>query len=542
MMHFTLMKLTLVALVSSLAHAKRFKADLSSHKKLFPRSLAPNFPDPPTTPGPLNNIEYLGQGYDLLRGNPHGTDGRNDKGFRQQVFQATYEDGKTMTMGGAPWTIPDKTYAYEVHGCSTGFVSSVIQGEQTYLDSLKSSVSTDFTFSPVAFSASSDYKRIASGTSKLEETFTESVATCVLYSVKMARYAAPSFTPGFLNGMMSLPTVYDNKTSWEFHMFIETFGTHVMHGADFGGQWGQLSRFTKTEWSSILESELNVYSSASFSALLSAGVDTDTESEVTDAVTFSNTAEDQKLYNKGGEYMADEHAWMYSIWEKPMPVLYYLTSMDKLFHPNHFPGLDSEELSDLDKRRVALATALKNHCEKLLENGQVERCEKPAGDSFAPALEEHWMPWATSLRPHGRYASYDCPSGSFITSMTFRSLGDGSPLNDLMVTCSTSDGKGTGSSALTNDGAGFWTSSMQCPDGFSGIQPQDDGKRTTNVQVKCLGKSGIQEATGGAGELNEMVTCPYDTPVVSGVEILWIKYFGKGIANVRTKCSNDNLQ
>jgi hypothetical protein len=320
-----------------------------------------------------------------------------------------------------------------------------------------------------------------------------------------------------------------------------------MHGADFGGQWGQLSRFTKEEWSYLLESELNVYSSASFSALLGTGaaidVNSETEADLSDATSFSNTAEDQKIYNKGGEFMADEHAWMYSIWGKPMPILYHLTSLDLLLHPNHFPDLVTpSELIDLNSRRVALATALKNHCGKLLEHGQVSSCDLGSKDEFAPEIADLWMPWGTSNRPHGRYASYDCPSGSFITAMTWKSIGDGRALNDVKVTCSTSLGKDTDSGALTKSRSGFWTSSLQCADGVSGIQAQDDGSRTTNVKVQCFGKEITHEATGGAGEWNEMVTCPHDTPVLSGIEVLWIRWFSHGIANLRVKCSNDNLQ
>jgi hypothetical protein len=332
-------------------------------------------------------------------------------------------------------------------------------------------------------------------------------------------------------------------------MFIDTFGTHVMHGADFGGEWGEISRFSASSWDSMLEANLDVDSAARWSGMLNANENTvfngqsSRETNLSDVAKFQDEAKDQKFFTKGGAFVANQTLWTRTIWNGPMPILYYLSPLDNLLHPSHFPDLGSapEKLQVLTEQRKSLSMALSSHCDRLERVGLVPRCDAaPPEDEIAPKIQSQWRPWLTHLRPYGWYQTHECPTGSYVKALAFRANSD-FDLTDLSMACFTPGELEVGSFTFTNLNRGLWSSSLRCLNGFSSIQAMDDGTRMKNVRMSCLDAEYPSfNATGSKGTWNFIDSCPESAPVFSGFEILWSGFWHRGIANIRAKCSNDN--
>jgi hypothetical protein len=414
-------------------------------------------------------------------------------------------------------------------------VAQEVRGEQSYSSSLQSSVSADFGGWGAAFSASSEYRRVEEETRSDHNVYMQASATCSVYSVQVNAFKPPRVTANFLAGVQRLPETYSAENAAMFDLFIATFGTHVMFGAEFGGEWGQMSEFSQSAWSNMLSTGLDVSASASYSGIISAGGSLSTESERSDAQSFASAATEQRIFNKGGSYSQSSTEWIDSVMSQPMPIFYHLWPLDEVLQPSFMPSTVDEVA--LAAKRQSLRTALASYCSKLLVGGYVSTCGPPAPDPTpVPAVRE-WMPFADSHRPHGTYFVQECPPRAYITEMKWREE-DGYGLVDLTATCSN-----TPASSLlwTKNDHGSWNSALTCTNGFSKIQAKEQwGYGIINVKAQCLDTTTEQESNhNGNGGWKGVQTCPDSTQVLVGFEVL--QQDGYGIVNYRPKCSNGNL-
>lgn len=481
----------------------------------------------------LPSIEYLGQGYNILLGNPHAFDGQSDKGFRQPVLTQTYD--QQLTVEQDSWLIPDNTFAAAVHTCSSEFSSEEVRGERSYSDSLKVSVSADFSDWGAAFSASTDYKQVQAGTSNENSVYMQSSAVCSVYTVQVQRYTPPQVTENFLVGLQGLPEAFNSETAEAFYNFIKIFGTHVMYGAEFGGQRGQVSKFSQEAWTNMISSELDISASASYSGVMSAGANLSSASEYSAAESYMRAASEQKTFNKGGNYSQTISEWVASVENQPMPIFYHLWTLDNVLKTAFMPsGVDATKLAG---QRQGLRTALASYCTTLLAAGQVSACSAPGPDPTpAPAVRQ-WMGWAYDHRPVGKHYSHECPPRAFITQMRWREE-EYFGLVDLTVTCSNDPPR---SFRFTNNDNGAWNSLMTCDEGFSKIQAREQwGWGIINTKAQCLGGSTYYESNSNRnGEWKDLQICPSTAEVLVGFEVLEQDRYG--IVNYRPKCSNGNL-
>jgi len=479
----------------------------------------------------LPSSEYLGQGYDLLEGNPHSWTGPVDSGFQQSVLALTFDD--ELTVG--PWTVPDDTDAVEVHNCATSFASQEIRGSASYSSSLKASVSADFEGWGAAFSASTAYQDVEKRTSSDGSVYVQASATCSVYSVQVNTFAPPRATQNFILGVQHLPTTYTAANAADFNLFISTFGTHVMHGAEFGGQWGQVSEFSQSSWTNMISSGLDVSASASYSGVVSAGGNLSSEAARSDAESYTSVAKEQNHFNKGGTYSQDPIAWMNSVRAEPMPIHYQLWPISDVLQPQFMPS--SINVTELAAKRQVLAQALTEYCSTVAAAGWISSCDPPAPDLVVVPASREWLPFVDSHRPNGLYYAQECPPRAYIHEMVWtEQYGHG--LVDLKATCSNSFTK---SLRWTNNNQGHDDSALVCPSGFGGIQAKEGwGYGIINVRATCLGETTPQESnTNSNGGWKDSQTCPDDAQVLVGFEILEV--YGYGIVNYRPKCSNGNL-
>jgi len=481
----------------------------------------------------LPSIRYLGTGYNILEGNPHEWNGELDKGFEQSVLELTYNNGDTIAHSS--WMAPDDTDAVEVHNCASNFASQEIRGSESYSSSLKASVKAEFGGWGAAFSGSTGYKHVQEGTRDHNSLYTEASATCSVYKVQCKTFTPPRVTLNFLVGVQHLPTTYSAANSAVFDLFISTFGTHIIHGAEFGGEWGQLSKFSQSAWTNMISAGLDISAAASYSAVISAGGTLQTDKERSDAQTFMSKTTEQNRFNKGGTYSQDSTTWMASVRAAPMPIYYELLSLDQVLQPKFMPS--DINLTELAAKRHSLGEALTRYCSKMQAAGLVESCNPPTPDPTpAPAVRQ-WLPFLYSHRPVGKYYMHECPPRAYITMMKWREQ-NRYGLIDLTVTCSNIPAT---TLRWTNNRRGGDNSALTCTNGFNRIQAKEQwGYGIINVRAVCLGQTTQQVSNnnGNGGWKNEQ-TCPDSAQVLVGFEILEQSNFG--IVNYRPRCSNGNL-
>lgn len=89
--------------------------------------------------------DFVGIGYDLLRGNPEGdfNEGGIDPGYRlaRNIFKRTYEEGKEDLYNGNTVKIPDQMAYQPLSSCSSKETARIFHGTESYQSKLD--ISTD---------------------------------------------------------------------------------------------------------------------------------------------------------------------------------------------------------------------------------------------------------------------------------------------------------------------------------------------------------------------------------------------------------------
>merc|ERR1719401_2325948 len=433
-----------------------------------------------------------------------------------------------------------------IHAGAKGLSSTNITGMQSYTASLKLSISVQLPgwnssfLEP--FSASSDYKDVEEETTKHSFVYTEASARTAVYQLMSQPNQPPQASANFVSGIHALPLNYSDENASAFTFFIDTFGTHVMYGAQFGGIWGQTSKFTRTAWKTLSRDlkELKLAVTAKKSLDLAAGLDVGLGGGWNDTQIFINAATDQKTFSKGGRYASTSEEWRSSVRKEPMPIYYYLWSLDKILEPWFMPS--SVDTDVLAAKRDALQIALKAYCSSLVEMGTVSSCDEPPADSPVEVHQEVDLDPIAEWQPHGSSVTYElhkCPPGSYITEMRWKEL-EGYGLVDLFAKCSDTVGTSFHWFDVDVDKSKelAWDSIIECPNGISVIHAKERRNYgLVNAGATCAGDAEMQFANlYSKGEWLTQLACPHDTPVLAGLNIETKNRYG--IVNLQTRCSN----
>merc|ERR1719401_3360630 len=383
-----------------------------------------------------------------------------------------------------------------IHAGAKGLSSTNITGMQSYTASLKLSISAQLPgwnssfLEP--FSASSDYKDVEEETTKHSFVYTEASARTTVYQLMSQPNQPPQASANFVSGIHALPLNYSDENASAFTFFIDTFGTHVMYGAQFGGIWGQTSKFTRTAWKKLTQDLKDVVAAAKLSLEWAAGVDVGHGSGRNDTQTFINAAKDQKIFSKGGKYVSNSEEWRESVRKEPMPIHYHLWSLDTILQPWFMPS--SVDADTLAAKREGLQIALKRYCSSLVEAGITSSCDERPADPPIKAHQEVDLGPVSDWEPRGWAIGHvlkECPPGSYIMEMRWKEL-EGYGLVDLFAKCS--DTIGT-SFHWFNEQEWVWDSILECANGFSMVQAKEQSKYgIINVGATCAGDTEVHLA------------------------------------------------
>jgi len=329
-------------------------------------------------PQKVKNIDKVTLGYDILQGNPDSTDssGSNmDPGFRQPVFRIVYEDHDNTT-GDGNYYIPKGVFIDPISNCHLSFATTIIYGAESYSNSLRTIVKTDFGGWGASFKASTDYSYVEKHTSQQESVFTKSAALCEVFELTLRDYTPPPFSDDFLIGVSRLRGSYDpQQPKNPYSKFISVFGTHFVTSVRLGGKFGQQSEISSSNWTYLTHSTLNVEVSASASAFgVSAAASFMTETQKEMARNFSKYISSSAVYAVGGNIPPDgkETSWGINSINDAQIVSSELTVLSELLTPDFFPD---DPL--IEEKQGNLSLALADYCNQLMKLGKLKDCSSP---------------------------------------------------------------------------------------------------------------------------------------------------------------------
>lgn len=183
----------------------------------------------------------------------------------------------------------------------------------------------------------------------------------------------PTFDPGFLSSANKLadPKVSDE----EVLEFIEYYGTHFFTDVTFGAKFVQKHKVSQTAYQSLKKSKISVEAQASYSGLFSIGGGFSLDKEQSDAASSFSKAVETTTFTVGSTPPAngDAMTWAASVQQNPVPMLYSLSEIGRLFtgqFTKHLtPGVNYTAV------REKLSNVSQQYCQVLKKKGTVNSCE-----------------------------------------------------------------------------------------------------------------------------------------------------------------------
>ncbi|CAG0896757.1 unnamed protein product [Darwinula stevensoni] len=305
--------------------------------------------DPSGPPQKLGNIDFLGQSYDILYGNPHGD--LSDPGFKvRPVINLSY-DSNTWTADGKR-LLPDYVESLQYDSCSFAVQSTEITGMESYLQSLSVDVKLEgLPISGIAmFSGSFDYKNLNNKTLKDHRIFIESVAKQLQFEAAVQTGAR--LHSGFVDEVTRLPLDYDED---DYLRFISFYGTHYSSKVRMGAKAVIRSEFDEVKMSEMHEKgwDLNLAAAGSFGgSRTSCGI---IGIHVNETLTkeYESRRKSFKRMHLGCEATADGQ-----LITSPYPIEYTLRPLTELLDSRYIQ--DMKEI-DLKAIRINLEQAVKKY-------------------------------------------------------------------------------------------------------------------------------------------------------------------------------------
>lgn len=324
-------------------------------------------------PAKLPNIDFLGNGYDIIKGNPH-TD-LIDPGFRQQMF--TFDYSKQTTSADGKWLIPNNVEMLPFTSCSYHSDTTEIRGTTSYQHILNVDAKIEAGYESPAFSAkfsvSTDYKSMEKKTTNEHHKFVSSVAKCVSYRAQIRQHLPFNLSDEFVEIVRNLPTTADTAASHPYADLIEEFGTHYLSTMIMGSKAVLNSEFDSNGWATEKSNSISIGVAASLSFRgFTAGASTLTTDEKTRAETFEkNRLDVHESYMGSRPVTGDWTEWAKASGDSPYPISYALLPITNLFQKRYFAGDDP---TILNTKLALLNDSYWAYC------GRLPGCDVPVPD------------------------------------------------------------------------------------------------------------------------------------------------------------------
>lgn len=367
------------------------------------------------TPG----FSFLGQGYDILQGNPLSTTGFGDPGHRLDIFDFSYTEGKTTNDGR--YRVADGTDVDTFQTCNTEVDVNMFNSLFGYQRLIKTRFAIQGGYGPASFSFGIESTKIRKKTDNREEIYAHASAVCSAYQIAMHTGKQAPVNANFQHFVKNLPLEYDQEA---YTKMIKEFGTHYINRMKVGGRWGHQMVFKSSDYAALEDDEIKVdfeiKAAVGGASKGGGGLKFDHTDKTTTNYRVTNSIDNQRTFNVGGEYREDAAEWIQTVKDSPVPVHMTLTELETLFTQEDLPM--ETDLEALEKKRANFKRATEEYCsytkshpensgffedetEALPPFEVFGNCERNLGTQCGPAGE--WLGKGTSL---ARCSSL-CPNG-----------------------------------------------------------------------------------------------------------------------------------
>ncbi|XP_004363372.1 hypothetical protein CAOG_03644 [Capsaspora owczarzaki ATCC 30864] len=314
----------------------------------------------------LQNIAYLGRGYDVVRGNPQSTGTEVDPGIRASIMVLEHAE-RRMTADGK-FYVPDNVDVIMEPVNRFESSSKLVRSEQSYKTTLESDlkIRASASYGPFAkgsFSASESYQQVRDSMLKRESMFLDSRAETVSYRARLEDTLPLKLTAEFRHAVQP----YDD--------LLETFGTHYMHEVTMGGRGMQRFSIDMSEAATLDEtvtgSTVATEISGGFGAFsASIGFDMSMKlSQQARSMSMSSTSKSTEWFIGGepglGQFSADDlltslKDWARTVGSNPVPIRMQVAPIIELLDALLFP--EDPHIAD---KQTLLASYLASYCESV---------------------------------------------------------------------------------------------------------------------------------------------------------------------------------
>jgi len=308
------------------------------------------------TPG----FSYLGSGYDLLEGNPLSTTGYGDPGFRLNIFDWTYNEGRTTY--DKRYRIADKTRSRTFSACSTNMQEQIYNTAYSYQRIIDSSFDIDLHLgkpgeASVDFSFGIEVRNTRNHTDNRAEIYAHVSAICTKYQLEMNIFDQAPVTRDFERAIELMPLEFNMRP---YARLLDVYGTHYINSMKTGGRWGMQMTFKTKDFTALIEDHVDVNAGIRFVAgAANGGVRINSTDDRRTTYAVNSRISKNSTFSIGGDYSPDPKEWMRSVEAKPLPIHLSLMRLDSLVNTWVFPKI---KYSDLQRKKQNLVRAINEYC------------------------------------------------------------------------------------------------------------------------------------------------------------------------------------
>ena len=300
---------------------------------------------------PLPNIDAMAKGLDSLTFDMYDPAAAN----KSAVF--AYQNDK-HTLDGK-YVYPSQFNLAELNATSFDAESYRIYNAYDFQQQTAEQFSVGGGFWDFTFSASASFKNFQEISGSSDNVATESHAIVQLWRLTLTSGASLPLAANFKTAVAALPTDYASGKG-SYMTFIDTYGTHYISDAIFGGRTYQLYIMNSQQAAQLTSQGVDV--SAEASIALAVNVGTQSSSSQQSYQDFINTVSQESVQWVGGVGAKDFDTWAASVINGPEIVQANLIPIYDLLSSANFPNV-----GNIDQLRTNMQQAYGDY---LQENGQ----------------------------------------------------------------------------------------------------------------------------------------------------------------------------
>eukprot|EP00948_MAST-09A_sp_MAST-9A-sp1_P003743 g3743.t1 len=352
-------------------------------------------PVPNCTGGNLfPRIAYLGQGYDLVQGNPQPwLDSNNgqitgvDPGWKSYpvIRMDNYSQKKLYDNA---CLVPNDITVSPTGACTYESVFSEVCSAAAYQHSLDSSVGASTKFPLFGgdweFSGSSDYKTVYDDSSSSHEVFFSSSSQCEFYTAKLPPpFIIPELDPTFIK---AVDTLLDDGTNESLVEFVQTYGTHYTKQITMGAKATLLFSLEESAYAQFSSSGYDISAAMGVSFGKFGGFNGHTNvNENDESYQQFNSVQKKSIISCVGAQGAcplqsKDHTpneWSAKAQAAPIPLNYELESIANVLTKDYFPSD-----ANIDAKRNNFVTFIKeSYCSMVAPKLGFE-CKPPPKNGY----------------------------------------------------------------------------------------------------------------------------------------------------------------